>query len=148
MPTITSANAVYTLTVQASDGTDLFGAPQQLRGFSADDIFTTGPLASSETLMGLDGVLSGGFVFVPIVQNISLQADSDSNDIFEQWWEQQQLARDVYIANGVVLLPAIAKEWVLTKGFLTSFPPIPDAARTLRPRRYAITWNQVSPGNT
>ena len=137
---ITSANAVYTLAV-----TGLFSTPIQLQGFSAEDIFTTAPLASAETLMGLDGILSGGFVFVPVVQNITLQADSASNALFDQWWQQQQLAKDVYTANGIVILTSIGAKWVLTNGFLTSFPPIPDAARTLRPRRFAITWNSVSP---
>lgn len=140
--TITSANAVYTLTVA-----NLFTSPVTLQEYSAEDIFTTGPLASAETLMGLDGVLSGGFVFVPIVQNITLQANSPSNDVFDQWWNQQQLAKDVYPANGLVVLNSIGKKWTLTNGFLTSFPPMPDAARTLRPRRFAITWNLVSPAN-
>ena len=147
MPSITSANAIYTLNVLNPDGSNLFGAPITLAGYSADDIFTTGPLASAETLMGLDGILSAGFVFVPIVQNIALQADSPSVDAFDQWWEQQQLAKDVYPADAVVSLISIGKKWALTNGFLTSYPVMPDAARTLRPRRFAITWNQVSPSN-
>ena len=137
--TITSANAVYMLSVSG-----LFSTPIQLQGFSADDIFTTGPLASAETIMGLDGNLSGGFVFVPVVQNISLQADSASNGIFDQWWAAQQQAREVYIANGIITLTSIGTKWNMTRGFLTSYPPIPDAAKTLRPRRFAITWNQLA----
>ena len=140
MSTITSANAIFTLSI-----TDLFPSPIQLQGFSADDIFTTGPLASAETIMGLDGLLSAGFVYVPVVQNISLQADSASNTLFDQWWGAQQVAKDVYEAQGVVILPAINTKWTMVRGFLTSFPPIPDAAKTLRPRRFAITWNAVSP---
>ena len=140
MSTITSANAIYTISVST-----LFPAPIQLQGFSADDIFTTGALASAETIMGLDGVLSGGFVFVPVTQNITLQADSASNTIFDQWWATQQLNKEVLTANGIIVLPAINTKWALTKGFLTSFPPVPDAAKTLRPRRFGITWNLVSP---
>jgi len=137
---ITSANAVYTLSIS-----DLFTSPTPLQGFSADDIFTTSPLASAETIMGLDGYLSAGFVFVPVVQQISLQADSDSNTIFDQWWQASQLAKDIYAASGVVLLPGINFQWTLTKGYLTSYPPIPDAAKTLRPRRFGITWQSVFP---
>lgn len=140
MATITSANAIYTLAVST-----IFDAPIQLQGFSADDIFTTEPLASAETIMGVDGRLSAGFVFVPVTQNISIQADSESNSLFEQWWAEQQNAKEVYEANGVIILPALGKKWTLTRGFLTSFPPIPDAAKTLRPRRYGIHWNFVSP---
>lgn len=143
--TITSANAVYMLTVANVNGDSLFGAPQALQQFSAEDIFTTGPLASAETVMGLDGVLSAGFVFVPVVQNITLQANSPSNDVFDQWWQQQQIAKEVYIADATVVLPALQQKWAMSRGFLTSYPPIADAARTLRPRRYAVTWNAVSP---
>ena len=140
--TITSANAVYTLAVS-----DLSIGPSQLQGFSADDIFTTEPLASAETLMGVDGNLSGGFVFVPVLQNINLQADSSSNDLFDQWWLAQQIAKDLFYANGVVILTSIGKKWTLTKGVLHTFPPIPDAAKTLRPRRFGLTWETVSPAS-
>jgi hypothetical protein len=139
MPTITSANAVLTLSVST-----IFTAPFQLQGFSADDIYTTGPLASAETLMGLDGKLSGGYVHVPVTWNIALQADSTSNDLFDQWFQLQQTNSEVYEASGILLLPSISKKWVLTTGFLTSFPPFPDAAKTLRPRRYGMLWQSVS----
>lgn len=137
--TITSSNAIYMISVS-----DLFATPIQLQGFSADDIFTTQPLASAETIMGLDGFLSGGFVFVPVIQSVSLQADSASNDFFDQWYQQQQQARELYVAEGTIILPAVSQKWNMSRGYLTSYPPIPDAARTLRPRRYAITWNMLS----
>ena len=140
---ITSSNAVYTLSIS-----DLSIGPVNLQQFSAEDIFTTSPLASAETIMGLDGNLSGGFVFVPVVQNVSLQADSSSNAVFDQWWQASQLNKSIYVAQGIIILTAINSKWVLNNGFLTSYPPIPDAARTLRPRRFAITWNSVSPAPT
>ena len=139
MSTITSSNAVLTLSVST-----IFPAPVQLQGFSGDDIYTTGPLASTETIMGLDGKLSGGYVHVPVSWNISLQADSTSNDLFDQWYQTQQINGEVYVASGILYLPSISKKWVLTVGFLTSFPPFPDAAKTLRPRRYGMLWQSVS----
>jgi len=140
--TITSANAVYMLSIS-----NLFDSPQQLQGFSADDIFTTEPLASAEAIMGLDGRLSAGFVFVPTTQSIMLQADSLSNDIFDQWWLAQQIAKDMYFANAVIVLTSIGKKWTMTKGVLSSFPPLPDAAKTLRPRRFSIIWESGTPAN-
>jgi hypothetical protein len=142
MNTITAANAIYTLSIS-----DLFPAPFQLQGFSTDDIFTTQPLQSAEVLMGVDGFLSGGFVFNPFVQTIALQADSASNTLFEQWQQGQQLAREVYVASGIIILTAVRRKWTLGRGFLTSYPPAPDAAKTLRPRRYGITWNSMTPEN-
>src|SRR5689334_14339327 len=130
---ITSANAIYTLAIAS-----LFGAPQQLQGYSADNVFGTEPLASAETSMGIDGFLSAGFVFVPVVQNVELQADSPSNDVFDQWWQASQIGQTIFPAQGLVTLLSINKKWVLQNGFLTTFPPIPDAQKTLRPRRFGI----------
>jgi hypothetical protein len=138
--TITAVSAVYTLSIQ-----DLFTAPVQLQGFSADNIFGTEALASAEVLMGLDGKLSAGFVHAPVVQNIELQADSLSNDVFEQWWLEMQVNQDAFYAQGVVFLTSVSKKWAMQNGILTSYAPVPDAARTLRPRRYVITWEFISP---
>ena len=140
MPSITSANAVFTLAIAS-----LFPTPQTLEGFSAEDIFSTDPLASAQTLMGVDGHLSGGFVYVPVSQSIALQADSASNSIFEQWHQASRIAKDVYIAQGIIILPSVNKKWALRRGFLTAFPPIPNAAKVLQPRRYGVTWQEVQP---
>lgn len=140
MVSITSANAVYMLSIPP-----LYLVPQQLQGFAADDVFGTDPLANAETLMGVDGRLSGGFVFSPTMQNITLQADSRSNDIFQNWREAQIAALETLIANAVILLPSLGRKWTMTRGFLTQFPPLPDTKRVLQPRRYQITWESFSP---
>lgn len=136
---ITSANSVYTLQIAR-----LFTIPIQLQGFSADNVFGTEPLASAETVMGIDGNLSAGFVYVPVIQSIELQADSPSNDLFDQWWQASQSTQDIYPAQGIVSLSSIDRKWALQNGILTTFPPIPDAAKTLRPRRFGITWERVT----
>lgn len=140
MASITAANAVFMLGI-----TSVFPSPQQLQGFSADDIFGTDPMESAEVSMGVDGRLSGGFVFVPVKQGISLQADSISNQLFDNWFTAQQTAQDTFIANATVLLPGLGKKWTLTRGFLTTYPPIPDAGKLLKPRRFGITWERVRP---
>ena len=137
---LTAATAVYMLSI-----TDLFTTPQQLQGFAADDVFNTDAIPSAETLMGVDGKLSGGFIYAPIVQNIMLQADSDSNFIFDQWFATQQQQQEAFIANAVVLLKAVGSKWNLTRGFLTQYKPIPDAKKILQARSFQITWNIVAP---
>lgn len=140
--TITSANSVFMLGVAT-----IFAAPRKLEGYSADDAFTNESLASAEVSMGVDGRLSAGFVFVPFVQRIVLQADSPSNALFDQWWGQQQRAKEVYPATGVVTLPSIGKKWNLTRGWLTGYKPMPDAQKILRPRDFQITWQATAPSN-
>lgn len=135
MASITSANAVYMLSVSG-----LFLVPQQLQGFSADDIFDTEVIAPTEVLMGLDGKLSAGYVPVAIKQSIVLQADSPSNDLFDAWYAAQQALRDVYFAKGLINLSSIRKTYALVNGVLSSYPPIADGKKVLQPRKFGITW--------
>ena len=82
---LTAANAVITLTIAG-----VFNAGQQLQQFAADDVFSVEQVTPTETLMGVDGFLSGGRTPVPVPWTISLQADSPSNFIFEQWFAAQE----------------------------------------------------------
>lgn len=138
MSTLTSANAVITLTING-----LFSTPQQLQGFAADNIYDVDTQEIVETAMGVDGLLSGGFVFNPVNQTFTMQADSASNAIFEVWAATQAQIKDVLTANGRTTLPSLGKSYVMTKGFLSSLPPLPSAGKILQPRKYAIRWQSV-----
>lgn len=135
---ITAANAIVTITVPG-----VFQAPQQLQQWAADDIFDTEPLKSIEVQMGVDGFLSGGWVFVPIPQSFTLMPNSPSVSIFDQWWAAQATLIDAIPGFGVVVLPSIKQKWALTNGFLTTYPPMPGAGRILKARKFEITWQQV-----
>lgn len=137
---LTTANAILTLAQPI-----LFPVPQQIQGFATDDIYDIDPIKSVETMMGVDGILSAGFVYAEVQQNISLQADSASNDFFDALWTQMQAAQDTYELFGLIILPAIGSKFVMTRGFLTGYPPSPGAKKVLQPRRYQITWNRVIP---
>jgi len=137
---ITAANAIYMLSI-----IPVFPIPVQLQGFSADDVFGTDPQTVAETSMGVDGKLSAGFVFNAVNQNVTLQADSASNDVFDAWQTAQQVIKDTYRAQAVITLTAIGRKWTLTNGVLTTYPPLPDAKKVLQPRRFGITWEAVFP---
>lgn len=138
--TLTAANAILLIAVDK-----LFVVPQRLQGFSADDITDMDSVNPAETSMGVDGRLSAGFVPVPIVQNISLQADSLSNDTFESWVEYERNAKEKLVCTGTLIVPATQRSYAMTRGFLTGIAPIPSLKRSLQPRRYTITWERVSP---
>lgn len=140
---LTAANATIMLAIAG-----LFPAPQQLQGFAADDIFSTDPLESAQTVMGVDGIMSAGFVFVEVKQSYTLQADSPSNFIFDQWFQAQQVARDIFFANGIVLLQTLGSKWSMAKGVLSMYPPMPDGGKLLKPRKFGITWQSISPALT
>ena len=140
MPSITSANTILTLAIPL-----LFPTPVQLQGFATDDVYDIPRIKSVETLMGVDGVLSGGFIYVEILQDIMLQADSPSNSLFDTWWTQMQAAVDVYPANGSIVLPGIATKFTMVNGYLTGYTPAPAAKKVLQPRRFEISWNSIVP---
>lgn len=139
MKSLTAANAVITLSI-----TGLYPSPVQLQGFSADNIYDNPAVDATETAMGVDGILSGGMVFNPIDQTFSLQADSESNTIFETWVQAQYTQKDVFIANCNTRLPALQRVYVATRGFLVNLPRMPTANRILQPRRYTIRWQRVT----
>jgi hypothetical protein len=138
--TLTAANAVLTLWQ-----TILFPTPQQIQQFAADDVTDTDEVRRIEAIMGVDGTLSFGFVFVPVAQSVMLQANSPSVAFFEAIDTQQQAAEDVYPLNGTLLLPAVSKKYVLTNGGLVGVKPTPDVKRTLQPQRFRITWQSIVP---
>jgi hypothetical protein len=137
---ITSADAVYMLGIPG-----VFNSPQQLQGFSTEDIFDTEAVDAAQLMMGVDGFLSGGFIFVEFKQTVSLQGDSDSNALFDTWYAAQVAAKQLFPANGTIQLPAIGRSAALTRGFLTSYTPLPDAKKVLQPRKFGITWNKIEP---
>ena len=141
--TLTSANSVITLAIAG-----LYSSPRQLQGFSTDNVFDTEALTNGELQMGVDGRLSAGWVANPVVMNITLQADSLSNDIFDRWWSAEQTLREKMPATGVVILPALLSKFNLVRGFLTSFPPTPTAGRTLQPRRFTLSWESFTKAPT
>ena len=140
MGSITAANAVLTLAIAG-----VIPNPVQLQGFAPDDVFDIPQLKSVETLMGVDGLLSTGFVFTPVTQTVSLQADSASNDIFDAWWTQMQAARETYEAEGLIVLPSIGKKYTLVQGSLTGYKPAPSGKKLLQPRVHEITWARIVP---
>jgi hypothetical protein len=137
------ADAVLTLSVGI-----IIPQPQQLQGFAVDDVFDIPSIKSVETLMGVDGILSGGFVYTEIRQEIMLQADSLSNGLFDTWWTQMQATKSVYVASGGVRLPSIGTKFTMTNGFLTGYKPAPAGKRVLQPRRYELTWGRIAPSPT
>jgi hypothetical protein len=138
MATLTAANSVIFLGINV-----LFPNAVQLQGFAADDVTTTQPIPSAETLMGVDGNQSGGFVYVSVPWTIALQADSASNAVFDTWWQQQQLNRDLYWAYGTISITSLGTKFTLNRGALVEYVPMPDLKKLIQPRRYRINWNSI-----
>lgn len=142
MASITGANSTFTLSISG-----LFNTPVQLQGYAVDDAFATEPLKPVETMLGVDGILAGGMVYVEVPQTISLLANSPSIAIFDQWFAAQQNAVDTYVASGLITLPSLKLKYQLVTGYLTSYSPISDVKKLLQSRKFGLTWQTIVPQN-
>jgi hypothetical protein len=140
MSTITAANSVFLLAVGG-----IFPVPQQLQGYAADAAFAFDAVDPAETVMGVDGHMSAGYVPYMTIQTISIMPDSPSLTIFETWLAANNLAREVFFADATIILPAIGRKYALTRGVLTSAKAAPDVKKVLAAVEYKITWEAVTP---
>lgn len=138
--TITAATAVLMLTAGS-----LYPVPQQLGGFMADDIFETDDVDISETVMGVDGNLSVGYIPNPVEQTIYLMPDSVSTDLFDAIYAAQLAAKEVIICSMTAYLPGPQKKYACTKGVLKRLKPIPSVKKVVQGQPYRFTWQSVLP---
>ena len=140
--TITAANSVYKLSIP-----DLYPVAQTLQGYMADAAFATQAVEPTETVMGVDGHLSGGWRPTSTRQTISIMPDSPSYTIFENWKNAQDAQREVMIANATIDIPSLGKTYTLTRGFLRGAKTIPDARTVMQGSEFEIEWNWITPSN-
>ena len=135
---LTSANSTILLSI-----VPLFPVPSPLFGFAADDVFDVDQVKRAETLMGVDGILSGGFVWEEVKQTFTLQSDSPSCNIFDQWQTAEELFQDVYSASATIILPGLLAQFSCINGYLINASPMPSAKKLLQPRKFTIAWNSI-----
>jgi cytosine/uracil/thiamine/allantoin permease len=136
--TITSANSVFILTAP-----DLYPAGVLIQGYAVDKAFATDALEIAETMMGVDGQLTGGYTPAPVKMTVSLQADSPSKDIFSNLVRTTKTQRDIIYLNAVITLPGPGEIYTCTNGILTTAKQMPDGQKVLQPQDFVITWESV-----
>lgn len=141
--TITSANSIYTITVDA-----VFDQPLQLQQFKADAAFDTEDVKPVEVRKGVDGKKASGYTPYNTPQTIQFMADSLSIDYFEQWLQAMDQAQEDFTCNGRITLPALGKSYIMTNGSLTRVKKITDVKKVLEGVTYEITWDSIEPTNT
>lgn len=140
---ITAADSVVMLSIEG-----LYNTPQQLQGYSAEDIFDADEIEVGEFMQGIDGTLSAGFIYTPIPWKITLMADSASNDIFDQWYAAEQNARAKFLATVNVALPSLGRKWAMLNGGLRNYKPMPPGKKVLQPRSFTMLFERLSPATS
>lgn len=139
MATITAANAVLMLSVPG-----VFSTPQRIQGFATDDAFASNAPDRAEVMMGVDGVLSAGFIPATSEMVVMLQADSASRAFFDAWNQAQKTAREIRFGSGTIRLASIGRVFTLTRGVLKSTPDFPGVKKVLQPTAHTIIWQDIS----
>ena len=145
MTTITASSIVLVFAVDSYSP-----APQQIQGFSPDNVTDGEALTVGEGMMGVDGYFTAGFYNTPLVNTIELMGDSPGCDFFDGWMGAQKVLNfgtgDILFArNGTITYPGLGKKFQVNKGILSSYKPIPAGQRLLRPRAFTVTWGQWAP---
>lgn len=136
---ITSANSSWHLTID-----NLYPTPKKIDGYAADNMATTDGVDLVETVMGADGIFHAGKIFNPTSQNFQLMPDSNGCEVFANWVQAQETARDVYRASATFIYPSIGKKFTCTDGYLTNAPKFPSAGRVLQAMQFTIQWGSVT----
>ena len=137
--TLTTANSAFALQIPG-----LYPIPQLLQGYATDDSFAADDVTPAEVMQGVDGKLSAGFTPYMTKIAITLQADSASNDVFDNWLSAQNSSREVYFCNAAVSLQGTGDKYALTRGVLTSGSPMAGSKKVLQPRKYEITFESCT----
>lgn len=140
MTTITTANVVIMLTVPG-----LYDTPVKIEGFASDAAFASDSVNNAELLMGIDGRLSGGFVPVATPFNVTLQADSPLNVVFENWQATQETTKELLPGNMTAVFPSTGRKYSGTRGFLNNIVKVPTGQKTLQPRTYGMMFESLQP---
>jgi len=139
MATLTAANSVIMLAVNG-----VFSNPQKLQQFSADDVFDLEDIDSAETVMGVDGKLSGGKIYVEVPWSVTLAANSPSCQVFDSWSAFEDQKNDITTASMNIQLPGLGYKWVYTNGILKKKSPAPSLKKLVQPRKFTIVWESVT----
>lgn len=142
MADITSANAVFTLDVPG-----VFTTPQVLQGFSTDDAFASDEVEPAEVVIGVDGIMSFGWLPFLVPLTVVFQADSPSiPNTMETWLAAQAGARQIYPAvSAQIVLPQLGKQYTFITGVVKRFSPTPKGGKILGPQSYQFIWNYWMP---
>ena len=139
MATLTNANSSFLLSVR-----NLFPVPQKMQGYATDDSFATNDVQPMQVMMGVDGMLSGGFVPYPTEVTFTLQADSPSLAMFDVVLEAQKAQKEGFLFDGTGIIQGTGEKYAMTKGFLTNATPMATGKKTLQPRKFTITFESVT----
>ncbi|MEN2922475.1 hypothetical protein DNAOFDDG_02009 [Mannheimia haemolytica] len=109
----------------------------KMEGYAADNAFDFGQGAIGETVIGVDGVQSGGFTPYEVDLNIQLQANSPSRSFFDGVINHINNNQETVPFEFSCEIPSIGKRYSAT-GFLVNIPGGTNAKKLLESATYSF----------
>ena len=135
---VTSASATLTFTVAS-----LYDSGFDVSEFSTDRMWSSEAVPLGETMMSVDGHLTGAFQYNPTKMTFTLQADSTGREFFKEVAAAMRASKEVYWIYGTLTIPGTGEVITMSKGLLDTYKPVPDGQKALQPIDYSITFESV-----
>jgi hypothetical protein len=133
---ITSANASIVLTIPG-----VFSSGVLLQNFAVNDILEPEPQTLTESRVGADGGVVGGYVFNLSKFSIMFQANSDSIRVFYAWKAAQDKQTDVIAASMKIIAPSQGYDVDLQDVYCESLPFLPPLKKVAEELKVSMTTN-------
>ena len=140
MSTITAANSVFML-----GAASLYNIPVQMQGYAADDAFSSDEVEFMEKYIGVDGKLSAGFIPYIIMFDFTLSPDSASNIVMDAIIAAEKVTREKLVLNATIMLPSTGFICAFTTGYLDRGSVMPSAGKILKPRKFSLAFQDMTP---
>lgn len=143
---ITSANAIFALTIAGpAIGTNLY-AGVQLQQFGVDNAFMADTVDTAEIEVGVDGYGVAGYRPHEVPMTIRFEAASPSIIVFENWYGAQDAIGDILFASAIIWQPSIGRKYLCPMGTLMRVQTMAEVRRILADREFNIHWLPNGPG--
>lgn len=136
---ITAASVIMTLVAD-----ELYPTGRTIEGFAEDSLRSLEDLTLNESIMGVDGKLSHGFVEYPTVLTLNLMPDQNGYTVFENIAQAQKTLRAPIILSMTIVDVSLNRKYTLTRGALNSWKPMPDATRTMQAVDAVMTFERCT----
>lgn len=113
-------------------------------GFQVDNIFGFGERTIGETRAGVDGKLSGGFVFNEAPFTAFYEANSLSLKMMDDCMTQIQKTKETIVFDFIVEIPSIKKRYSFS-GFPVTIPSGVSANKLLAGVQYVFNVDSIYP---
>lgn len=110
----------------------------KIQGFQVDNAFAAGDQTIGEVRAGIDGILSGGYVFNPADFTVYIEPNSPSKAFFSTCVNGIKEKKETVPFDFSVELPSIKKRYTFS-GFLTSAPTGVSAQKMLAGVQYVFS---------